>query len=100
VNLVRESVKAEAVRLENEQNITYGVYQEMSSQLAVARAKLQEQTPAFTVLEPARLAEWHFAPKKSVIAIVFAFLGGICVCIWFMFKLNADEIKEWIRKKD
>ena len=56
-NLVRQSAKAEAVRLENEQNMTFMVYQEMSSQLATARAKLQEKTPAFTVLEPARLAE-------------------------------------------
>ena len=100
VNMARESVKAEAVRLENEQNITFGVYQEMSSQLAAARAKLQEQTPAFTVLEPARLAEWHFAPKKSVIAVIFAFLGGICACVWFMFKFNASDIKEWFRKED
>ena len=99
-NLVRESVKAEAVRLENEQHITFGVYQEMSSQLAAARAKLQEQTPAFTVLDPARLAEWHFAPKKSVISIVFAFLGGMGACVWFMFKFNEQSIIEWFRKEE
>lgn len=100
VNLVRESVKAEAVRLENEQNITYGVYQEMSSQLALARAKLQEQTPAFTVLEPARLAEWHFAPKKSVIAVLFAFLGGIGACVYFLLKCNERDIMNWFKKED
>ena len=100
VNLVRESVKAEAVRLENEQNITFGVYQEMSSQLAVARAKLQEQTPAFTILEPARLAEWHFAPKKSVISVVFAFLGGFVACIWFLIKMNKQSISEWLKKEE
>ena len=100
VNLVRESVKAEAVRLENEQNITFGVYQEMSSQLTVARAKLQEQTPVFTVLEPARLAEWHFAPKKSRIAIIFAFLGGICACVWFFIRFNVQSVNEWFRKEN
>lgn len=100
VNLVRESVKAEAVRLENEQNITYGVYQEMSSQLSIARAKLQEQTPAFTVLEPARLAEWHFAPKKSVIAVIFAFLGGVIACAFYAFRFNETEIRTLFRKED
>ena len=99
-NLVRQSAKAEAVRLENEQNMTFGVYQEMSSQLAAARAKLQEQTPAFTVLEPARLAEWHFAPKKSIIAIVFAFLGGIGACAWFLFKFNGTEIKNFFQNEN
>ena len=98
VNLVRESVKAEVARLANEQNITFGVYQEMSSQLAAARAKLQEQTPAFTVLDPARLAEWHFAPKKSIISIVFAFLGGVVACIWYLIKMNEQSIIEWFKK--
>ena len=100
VNLVRESVKAEVVRLANEQNITFGVYQEMSSQLAAARAKLQEQPPAFTVLDPARLAEWHFAPRKSIISIVFAFLGGICACAWFLWRLNEQSIREWFKKEE
>jgi uncharacterized protein involved in exopolysaccharide biosynthesis len=99
-NLVRASAKAEAVRLENEQNMTFMVYQEMSSQLAAARAKLQEQTPAFTVLEPARLAEWHFAPKKSIIAIVFAFLGGVGACIWFLYKMNGAEIMGWFKSEE
>lgn len=99
-NLVRESVKAEAVRLENEQNIAFGVYQEMASQLAGARAKLQEQTPAFTILEPARLAEWHFTPKKSIIAVVFAFLGGIGGCIWYFLKFNGNTLKELFIKDD
>ena len=99
-NLVRQSAKAEAVRLENEQNMTFMVYQEMSSQLAAARAKLQEQTPAFTVLEPARLAEWHFAPKKSFIAIVFAFLGGIGACLWLLYKLNGAEIMNWFKSEE
>lgn len=100
MNLTRESAKAEAVRLENEQNITFSVYQEMSSQLAVARAKLQEQTPAFAVLEPARLAEWHFTPKKSVIAIIFAFIGGIAACVWYFLKLNDISVKEWFSRED
>ena len=99
-NLVRQSAKAEAVRLENEQNMTFMVYQEMSSQLAAARAKLQEQTPAFTVLEPARLAEWHFAPKKSFIAIAFAFLGGIGACLWLLYKLNGAEIINWFKSEE
>ena len=72
----------------------------MSSQLAAARSKLQEQTPAFTVLEPARLAEWHFAPKKSFIAIAFAFLGGIGACLWLLYKLNGAEIMNWFKSEE
>lgn len=99
-NLVRESAKAEAVRLENEMNMTFSIYSELSSQLAMTRAKLQEKTPAFTVLEPARQAEWHFAPKKSVIAIMFAFFGGIFSCFWFYFKLNGSYIIDFFKSDD
>ena len=86
VNLTRESSKAEAVRLENEMNIAYAIYQELASHMSMVRAKVLEQTPAFTVLEPARLAEWHYAPKKSVIAIVFAVLGGLVTCAVLLLK--------------
>ncbi len=92
VNLVRESAKAEAVRLENEMDIAFSAYSEFASQMAVAQAKLQEKTPAFTILEPARLAEWHFAPKKSKIAIIFAFFGGFMACAFYYLKINRSRI--------
>lgn len=97
-NLVRESSKAEAVRLENEMNMTFSVYQELSNQVALTRAKLLEQTPAFTVLEPARIAEWHCAPKKSMYAIAFAFLGGIMSCLWFLFRANRQRITAFFKQ--
>lgn len=99
-NLVRESVKAEVVRLENEMNMTYGVFQELSNQVAMTRAKLLEQTPAFTVLEPARLAEWHCAPKKSIIAILFAFIGGLGACAWYVCKCNHIGIAAFFKKEN
>lgn len=100
VNLIREKAKSESIRLENEMNITFGVYQELSSQLAMSKAKLQEKTPAFTVLEPARVAEWHFKPKKSVIAIAFAFLGGIAACAVELFIKNRSSLKAYFAEEE
>lgn len=97
VNLTRESSKAEAVRLENEMNIAYGIYQELANHMSMTRAKVLEQTPAFTVLEPARLAEWHYTPKKSMRAIFFAFMGGIISCAWFLYKMNEERIREFFK---
>lgn len=97
VNLTRESSKAEAVRLENEMNIAFGIYQELANHMSMTRAKVLEQTPAFTVLEPARLAEWHYTPKKSMRAILFAFMGGIIACAWFLYKMNEERIREFFK---
>ena len=100
VNLTRESSKAEAVRLENEMNIAFGIYQELANHMSMTRAKVLEQTPAFTVLEPARLAEWHFAPKKSLRAILFAFIGGIAACIWVLLKINNIKIASFLSQEE
>jgi len=97
VNLTRESSKAEAVRLENEMNIAFGIYQELANHMSMTRAKVLEQTPAFTVLEPARLAEWHYTPKKSMRAILFAFMGGVIACAWFLYKMNEERIREFFK---
>ena len=99
-NLTRESSKAEAVRLENEMNIAFGIYQEFSNHMSMTRAKLLEQTPAFTILEPARLAEWHCAPKKSMRAVLFAFIGGVAACIWVLLKLNNISIASFLKKEE
>ena len=100
VNLTRESSKAEAVRLENEMNIAFVIYQELANHMSMTRAKVLEQTPAFTVLEPARLAEWHCAPKKSVIAIIYAFLGGVVTCAWILLKMNNIHIAAFLNRKE
>lgn len=91
-NLVKERMKAEAVRLENEVNMTYTIYSELSTQVAMTRAKLQEKTPAFTVLEPARLAEWHYTPKKSVIAIIWAIMGCFIVSVYLLVMANKETL--------
>jgi len=100
VNLTRESSKAEAVRLENEMDIAYGIYQELANHMSMTRAKVLEQTPAFTVLEPARLAEWHCAPKKSLRAILFAFLGGLAVSVILLIKMNNPRIASFLTKEE
>lgn len=100
VNLTRESSKAEAVRLENEMNIAFGIYQELANHMSMTRAKVLEQTPAFTVLEPARLAEWHYTPKKSVHALLFAFIGGIAACVWLLLKKNNIRIATFLNQEE
>ena len=100
VNLTRESSKAEAVRLENEMDIAYGIYQELANHMSMTRAKVLEQTPAFTILEPARLAEWHCAPKKSLRAILVAFIGGIIACLWVLVKKNNISISNFLTKAE
>ena len=48
-NIVRRSVRTEQERLQNEMTLNYNLYNQMAQQLQMAKAKVQEVTPAYVV---------------------------------------------------
>lgn len=56
--------------LENEMQANYQLYTGMKSQMQAAQAKLQEATPAFTVIESASIPVKPAGPKRMIISIV------------------------------
>ena len=52
-NIILLSYRAEQERLKNEMELAYTVYTQVSGQLQMARAKVQEITPVYTVVQPA-----------------------------------------------
>ena len=91
-NLILHSYKAEQERLQNEMNLAYQTYSQTSQQLQAAKAKVQENTPAFAVIQPAIIPMGASKPKKMIILIGFLFLGFVGACTWIYFE---DQIKEW-----
>ena len=91
-NLILHSYKAEQERLQNEMNLAYQTYSQTSQQLQAAKAKVQENTPAFAVIQPAIIPIRASKPKKVIILIGFLFLGFVGACTWIYFE---DQIKEW-----
>ncbi|MDR0972991.1 MAG: chain-length determining protein [Prevotellaceae bacterium] len=84
-NVVRRSYQTELDRLQNEVTLTYGVYNNLAQQLQVARAKVQEVTPVFTVVQPAVVPVRAASPRKVMILIGFAFLAGVAAVAWVLF---------------
>lgn len=85
-NVISASFRTEEERLRNEMNLAYGVYTQMAQQLEMNKIKVQEVTPVYTVIEPARMAIGAVKPKKFVILAVFIFLSG-CVSVgWILLK--------------
>lgn len=74
-NIVKESVKIEQDRLDNEMNLAFGVYNATAQQLETAKLKVQEQTPCVTVIEPASVPLRKSKPRKMNILFGFIFLG-------------------------
>lgn len=84
-NVVLNSTKAEAQRLQQEMNLAYQVYSQVATQLEGARIKVQQDKPVFAVLEPVTVPYKKCAPSKSKILILFTFLAGCCAAAWVLF---------------
>ena len=84
-NVVLNSTKAEAQRLQQEMNLAYQVYSQVATQLEGARIKVQQDKPVFAVLEPVTVPYRKSAPSKAKILVVFTLLSGCLAAAWVLF---------------
>ena len=75
-----QSVQSQLDELENELQLKYNIYQQVVEQLQLAKAKVQERTPAFTIIENATVPIKHSSRPKVVSLIIWMFLGFIVRC--------------------
>lgn len=93
-NVISASSRTEEERLRNEMNLAYGVYSQMAQQLEMNKVKVQEQTPVYTVIEPARVALGASKPSKAMILIAFILLAGFISVGWIFLKDVFKGLKE------
>ena len=75
VNTAR--AKTQLMLLQSEYDLAYTVYSELAKQLETQEIKVKEDTPIFTIIEPVFVPLEKTAPKKSIILLVWVFLGII-----------------------
>ena len=83
--VIRQSVRIEQERLQNEQSLAFQVFSQVATQLQMARAKLQEEKPAFTVLEPASVPVYPSGTSRKMILIVVVFMAVAGASAWILF---------------
>ncbi|QDK83098.1 lipopolysaccharide biosynthesis protein [Spirosoma sp. KCTC 42546] len=76
-NVYANTAKIEEQRLQADYMLTQSVYSELSKQLEQARIKIEEESPVFQVLEPARVPLRKSGPQRTVITIGFTIFGTI-----------------------
>jgi capsule polysaccharide export protein KpsE/RkpR len=76
-NTVLATYQAKVESLENDMQAKYNIYTAMNTQMQAAAAKLQEATPAFTVIEGASIPLKPAGPKRMIISILMAILAGM-----------------------
>jgi len=75
-----QSVQSMLDELENEMQLKYNIYQQVVEQLQLAKAKVQERTPAFTIVQNATVPIKHSSRPKIVTLIIWMFLGFLVRC--------------------
>ena len=90
-SLILARVQAKQTALANEMSLRYAAYQQMAQQLQMAKAKVQEETPAFTTLQSATVPVKKAGPKRSLICLACVFLAFLVTSGWILYK--EDDLK-------
>ena len=68
-DIVLKSVQSKLTDMENDMQLKYNTYTVLNTQLQAAQAKVQERTPAFTVLQCASVPVKPAGPKRMLFVI-------------------------------
>ena len=95
-NVSLQSVRSKIDDLENEMQLKYNIYQQVVEQLQLAKAKVQERTPAFTIIQDATVPLKHSNRPKIVSLVIWMILGFILRCGMLFWKNR----KQFVRIED
>lgn len=84
MNVVSAKYGTTKERLQNEASLAYTVYNQMAQQLQLAKVKVQDTTPVFTVIQPAVEPLFPSKPSKKIILVGFVFIGTIGAIVWVL----------------
>lgn len=97
-NISLRSVQTRQERLQNEMNLAYNLYNQTAQQLQLAKAKVQENTPVYTIVQAATVPLKASKPSKLMILVGFVFLAGVGSVGWILFGRNIwTSLKQGIR---
>lgn len=85
--LALQAYMSEQESLENEMQLAYNVLSQMKTQVQMQEAKVQEKTPAFTILQASVVPTMPYAPRKMLILLGFLFVTFCGTVAWIYLKL-------------
>ena len=89
-DIILQTYRAKQEDLENEMQLKYNAYTQMYEQLQISKAKVQESTPAFTVVQSASVPLKHINKSKLMVMTIFMFLGFVLRVLILMWQHRKD----------
>ena len=81
-DVVLTSVRAKQEDMENDMQLKYNAYSAMLTQYQAAKAKVQEKTPAFTIVKGAALPTKPSGPKRLIFVIGMCFVATLILSLY------------------
>ncbi|MDC3348643.1 Wzz/FepE/Etk N-terminal domain-containing protein [Flavobacteriaceae bacterium] len=97
INISSSLFQNKLSRIESEVNISASIVQQLASQVEQAKLQVNKDTPVFTTIQPVTIPFESSAPKRSLIVIVFGFLGIVVSVGYVLVKEPLNEILKSIK---
>lgn len=90
-DMILQTYISQRDNLENDMQMAFNVYTAVSQQLEAAKAKLQESTPAFTILKCASVPVIPTGPRRAVFVLGMLILTFFVTALYIM---KAEDFKK------
>ena len=87
--MVLQRARTEEERLKNEADLAFQLYNSCAQQLQVAKAKVQQETPVCSVIQPPSVPVRRSKPSKATIIVAFMFLAVCVEAVWLLWGKDA-----------
>ena len=84
MDMVLESYRVKQTDLENDMQLKYNTYTTLMAQYQMAKAKVQERTPAFTLVKGAAVPIKPAGPKRMLFVIGMCILVTMITSLWLI----------------
>ena len=100
-NVTQERFLVEKERLAADRDFKNSLYMQWAQQLQLAKAKVQEKTPAFTTLKPAAVPALSSSMSRFMVLALFTFFGCALAVVYVLLKDYVVDIwRELFGKKE
>jgi uncharacterized protein involved in exopolysaccharide biosynthesis len=99
-NIISASYRTEQIRLQNDMSLAFSIYNTLAQKLEQDKLRIQEQTPVYTVIEPASVPLKASSPKKLLILIGCVFLAFFGAIGYLMVKDSFFSRLQEIKQED
>ena len=97
LNIIDSRFNNRRLGLQSEFAIVNAVYQELAKQVEQAKLQVSKDTPIFSVINPVTVPNQRSAPKRTLIVIIYLFIGLVISCFYILTKDTVIDVMKQIK---